>query len=99
MFDKDLYILFQKNYRLLEKGKIIVFTTSMTVVRSISDHCTSIRKILQGHMVRYEEKDLFMSVENQKELLERLGQSAIDLPQVFADGIHLGVCTSSHYLL
>jgi hypothetical protein len=42
-------------------------------------------------MVRYEEKDLFMSRENQKELMERLNTNEIVLPQVFADGACLGV--------
>ena len=47
--------------------------------------------MLQTHMVRYEEKDLFMSKENQKELMERLNTNKIVLPQVFADGASLGV--------
>lgn len=47
--------------------------------------------MLQTHMVRYEEKDLFMSKENQKELMERLNTNEIVLPQVFADGASLGV--------
>ena len=63
----------------------------MTVVRESADKCKAVRNILQTHMVRYEEKDLFMSAENQKELMDRLGTSAIELPQVFADGIHIGV--------
>ena len=70
---------------------MIVYTTSMTVVRESADKCKAVRNILQTHMVRYEEKDLFMSAENQKELLDRLGTSAIVVPQVFADGIHIGV--------
>lgn len=63
----------------------------MTVVRPSADKCKAIRNILQTHMVRYEERDMFMSAENQKELKERLGQSAICVPQVFADGVHIGV--------
>ena len=50
--------------------------------------------MLQTHMVRYEEKDLFMSKENQKELMERLNTNKIVLPQVFADGASLGVSLS-----
>lgn len=63
----------------------------MTTVRESADRCKAMRHILQTHMVRYEEKDMFMSDENQKELKERLGQSAINVPQVFADGIYIGV--------
>ncbi|KAL4229799.1 Glutaredoxin domain-containing cysteine-rich protein 1 [Mactra antiquata] len=81
---------YSRNYRQTEKGKIIVYTTSMTVVRESADKCKSIRHILQTHMVRYEERDMFMSDENQKELRERLGQSAINIPHVFADGVYIG---------
>lgn len=42
-------------------------------------------------MVVFEEKDLFMSKDYQKELLERLGTDQIVLPQIYADGQHLGV--------
>ena len=91
-FSNNPYVVwFQRDYRTEEKGKVIVYTTSMTVVRKTADHCKAIRNILQTHMVRYEERDLFMSAENQRELTERLGQSAIVLPQVFADGVHIGV--------
>ena len=48
--------------------------------------------MLQTHMVQYEERDIFMSRENQKELAERLNtQNGGDVPQVFANGQHLGV--------
>ena len=86
-----LLFSFQRNFRLTEKNKVVIYTTSMTVVRESADKCKAAKNILQTHMVRYEEKDLFMSSENQKELMERLGTSAIEVPQVFADGIHLGV--------
>jgi glutaredoxin len=82
---------FQRNYRQEEKEKIIVYTTSMTVVRQTADKCKAVRNMLQTHMVRYEERDMFMSAENQKELKERLGSSAICVPQVFVDGVHIGV--------
>ncbi|WAR00922.1 GRCR1-like protein [Mya arenaria] len=73
-----------------EKGKIVMYTSSMMVVRQTADRCKAARHILQTHMVRYEERDLFMSAENQKELAERLGQEGVPLPQVFADGKYLG---------
>lgn len=89
---------FSRNYRQEEKGKIIVYTTSMMVVREAADKCKAVRNILQTHMVRYEERDMFMSAENQKELRERLGQSAICVPQVFADGVHIGNYDEIHKL-
>ncbi|KAK3719850.1 hypothetical protein RRG08_040151 [Elysia crispata] len=65
----------------------------MSVVRETSERCKSVRHLLQNHMVRYEERDLYMSREIQQELNYRLKQEGISelrLPHVFADGIHLG---------
>ena len=67
----------------------------MTVIRKTHERCKKVQKILQTHMVRYEERDLFMSKENQKELRERLDASDVTLPQVFADGAPLGVSMMS----
>ncbi|RUS72662.1 hypothetical protein EGW08_019577 [Elysia chlorotica] len=83
-----------RNFRQLEQGKIVVYATSMSVVRETSERCKSVRHLLQNHMVRYEERDLYMSREVQQELSYRLkqeGVSELRLPHVFADGIHLGV--------
>ena len=49
-------------------------------------------------MVCFEEKDVFMSKENQRELQDRLGIDSVILPQVFADGQHLGVSRKSKIL-
>lgn len=51
--------------------------------------------MLQTHMVQYEDRDIFMSREIQKELMERLQTDRLDVPQVFADGQHLGVCDTA----
>lgn len=85
----------QRNYRLLEQGKIVVYATSMCVVRETSERCKIVRNLLQNYMVRYEERDLYMSREIQQELNHRLSQEGIGnvrLPHVFADGICIGVC-------
>ncbi|XP_064609007.1 glutaredoxin domain-containing cysteine-rich protein CG31559-like [Liolophura sinensis] len=79
-----------KNYRVLEKGKIVLYSTSVTVVRDTYDRCKVVKNILQNHMVRYEERDLCMSKENQRELMIRMRTTNIVLPQVFADGRYLG---------
>ena len=63
----------------------------MKIVRSTAEKCERVRHILQTHMVRYDERDMFMSRENQRELMERFGVDVVDVPQVFADGKHLGV--------
>lgn len=68
-----------------------MYTTTMTIMRKTCERCMVVRKILQNHMVRYEEKDLFMNKEFQKELKQRLNATVPTLPQVFADGMRLGV--------
>ncbi|XP_071086798.1 glutaredoxin domain-containing cysteine-rich protein CG31559-like isoform X2 [Haliotis cracherodii] len=80
----------KRNYRQQEKGKIVIYTTSMCVVRDTWEKCKVVRNILQTHMVRYEERDLYMSRDHQRELQDRLATDHIDVPHVFADGIHLG---------
>ena len=77
--------------RIVEKGKVVLYTTSMRIVRETHDKCKRVKNILQTHMVQYEEKDIFMSRENQETLMNRLGINHVDVPQVFADGQHLGV--------
>lgn len=43
-------------------------------------------------MVKYDELDLFGDVELQAELRDRLSSTVIQLPQLFIDGQHIGVC-------
>jgi glutaredoxin domain-containing cysteine-rich protein 1 len=78
----------RKDYRTAEKGKVVLFTTSVMIVRETYDRCLRVKKILQTHMVRFEERDVSLSRDNHRELVERLGIA--DLPQVFADGLHIG---------
>ncbi|XP_013417328.1 glutaredoxin domain-containing cysteine-rich protein CG31559-like isoform X2 [Lingula anatina] len=80
----------KKNYKVLEKGKIVVYTTTMRIIRDTYEKCQKVRYILQNHMVRFEEKDVFMNRDHQKELIERLGEDEVTVPQVFADGVLLG---------
>ena len=55
------------------------------------DKCKKVKKILQNHCVRYEEKDLYKHKEFQRELKYRLNLKQIDVPHVFFDGKHIGV--------
>ena len=60
-------------------------------MRETYEKCMRVKQILQTHMVEYEEKDVFMSRENQRELIERMGAEDVNVPQVFADGLLLAV--------
>ncbi|KAK2151958.1 hypothetical protein LSH36_344g01018 [Paralvinella palmiformis] len=79
-----------KNYRLLEAGKVVIYTTSVKIIRETHDRCLKVKKILQTHMISYEERDIFMSRKNHEELHDRLSSDHKEVPQVFADGQHIG---------
>jgi len=49
-----------------------------------------VKKILRNLLVKYEERDVFMSRETQAEIRERLGTDVIIVPQVFVEGQHIG---------
>lgn len=42
-------------------------------------------------MVKFEERDVFMSHVHQQEIRDRLQKEEIDVPQVFVDGQYIGV--------
>jgi len=85
-----------QDYRSVESGKVVLYTTGVKVVRGTYDKCLRVKKILETHMVRYDERDISLSRDNHRQLVERLGATAssvVELPQVFADGLHIGVRT------
>lgn len=63
----------------------------MGVVRETYQDCVLVKKILRNLMVKYEERDVFMSRETQTEIRERMGSDVIIVPQVFVEGQHIGV--------
>ncbi|XP_069696984.1 uncharacterized protein [Periplaneta americana] len=79
-----------KNYKKEEAGKVVVYTTTMGVVRDTYQDCVLVKKILRNLMVKYEERDVFMSRDTQTEIRERMGSDVIIVPQVFVEGQHVG---------
>ncbi|XP_030836380.1 glutaredoxin domain-containing cysteine-rich protein 1 [Strongylocentrotus purpuratus] len=74
-----------------EVGRIIIYTTSVRIIRQTFEDCQYVRKVFQNHRVRFEERDLFMNAKHQHELEERLGTTAdINLPICFIDGELVG---------
>lgn len=69
----------------------MVYTTSMGVVRSTYTNCQTVKKILRTLMVKFEERDVFMSHVHQQEIRDRMQKDEIDVPQVFVDGQYIGV--------
>ena len=74
-----------------EQGRLVVYVTTMGIVRPTYQQCQRVRQILRQLMAEFEERDLFLSVDHQQELQRRLGADRVSPPQVFIDGNLLGV--------
>jgi glutaredoxin domain-containing cysteine-rich protein 1 len=70
--------------------KVVLYLTSLRGIRKTYEDCWSTRSILQGYGVRVDERDLSMHAGFKGELYAALGGAAGRLPQVFADGRHIG---------
>ncbi|KAM4052764.1 glutaredoxin domain-containing cysteine-rich protein 1 [Anomaloglossus baeobatrachus] len=76
----------------LEYGRIVIYTTSLRVVRNTFERCEIVRKIFQNHRVKFEEKNIALNSEYGKEVDERCRwvSEMPSLPVVFIDGHYLG---------
>ncbi|XP_077983957.1 glutaredoxin domain-containing cysteine-rich protein CG12206-like [Glandiceps talaboti] len=79
-----------RNARKEEIGKIIIYTTSMSIIRVTYEKCQFVKKMFQNHRVKYEERDIYLNKHNQKDLQERLGDQVLSVPQVVIDGEVIG---------
>ncbi|KAG5666308.1 hypothetical protein PVAND_017859 [Polypedilum vanderplanki] len=79
-----------KNFKEKDGGKIVLYTTSMGIVRSTYAKCKSVKQILRTLMVKFEERDVFMSINYQQEIRDRMQTDDIDVPQLFVDGHYIG---------
>ena len=69
-----------------------MYITTLSILRETWARCVKVRQILRNLLIKVDERDVFMSRENQTELMERMGtEYGLQLPQVFVDGQHLGV--------
>ncbi|CAF4951947.1 unnamed protein product [Pieris macdunnoughi] len=80
-----------KSYKEKDAGKVVLYTTTMGIVRSTYQRCVLVKKILRNLMIKFEERDVFMSVEYQDEIMDRMKSDQILVPQLFVDGYHIGV--------
>ncbi|NXC18649.1 GRCR1 protein, partial [Corythaeola cristata] len=85
----------------LEFGRIVIYTTSLRVVRTTFERCELVRKIFQNHRVKFEEKNIALNSDYGKELDERCRRvgEVPSLPVVFIDGHYLGVSRALAYLV
>ncbi|XP_063166726.1 glutaredoxin domain-containing cysteine-rich protein 1 [Candoia aspera] len=75
-----------------EYGRIVIYTTSLRVVRTTFERCELVRKIFQNHRVKFEEKNIALNSDYGKELdkrCRRLGEIP-SVPVVFIEGQYLG---------
>ncbi|KAK9870836.1 hypothetical protein WA026_009801 [Henosepilachna vigintioctopunctata] len=79
-----------KNYKEKDAGKVVVYTTTMGIIRETYQACMKVKQILRTLLVKFEERDVFMSGESQQEIRERMKCDHILVPQVFVDGQHVG---------
>ncbi|XP_042668653.1 glutaredoxin domain-containing cysteine-rich protein 1 [Centrocercus urophasianus] len=91
LFD-NLSKIFQQVSTEPEFGRIVIYTTSLRVVRTTFERCELVRKIFQNHRVKFEEKNIALNSDYGKELDERCRRvcEAPSLPVVFIDGHYLG---------
>ncbi|XP_004922689.2 glutaredoxin domain-containing cysteine-rich protein CG31559 [Bombyx mori] len=79
-----------KSYKEKDAGKVVVYTTTMGIVRSTYQRCVLVKKILRNLLIKYDERDVFMSIEYQDEIRDRMRSEQILVPQLFVDGQHIG---------
>lgn len=70
--------------------RIVVYFTSLRVVRSTFEDCKAVQSILRGFRVSIDERDLSMYSGFLTELQQILGQTKLTLPRVFIGGRYIG---------
>ncbi|XP_013782517.1 glutaredoxin domain-containing cysteine-rich protein CG12206-like [Limulus polyphemus] len=76
----------KRNYVQEEEGRVVLYTTTMGIIRRTFEKCRHVRNILQTLLVKFEERDVFMNRTHQRELLERLETGVVQVPQIFVEG-------------
>lgn len=79
-----------KAYVEREKGRVVLYTTSLGIVRETFTNCMKIKQMLWTNLVKYDEADLFRDTELQSELKDRTNSEIVTLPQLFVDGQYIG---------
>ncbi|THF94489.1 uncharacterized protein LOC114320639 [Camellia sinensis] len=76
-----------------DQNRIVVYFTSLRVVRSTFEDCRTVRSILRGFMVSIDERDVTMDYKFMEELQGILGnhiKAKLILPRVFIGGRYIG---------
>ncbi|XP_022944091.1 uncharacterized protein At5g39865 [Cucurbita moschata] len=70
--------------------RIVVYFTSLRIVRSTFEDCRTVRSILRGFRVSIDERDLSMDSGFLAELQQIVGKKELALPTVFIGGEYIG---------
>ncbi|XP_008789161.2 uncharacterized protein At5g39865 [Phoenix dactylifera] len=73
-----------------EEKRIVLYFTSLRVLRKTFEDCCAVRSILRGFCIAIDERDLSMDAGFLAELKGILGQRQLSLPQVFIGGQYIG---------
>ncbi|XP_020209701.1 uncharacterized protein LOC109794668, partial [Cajanus cajan] len=73
----------------LDQG-VVVYFTSLRVVRRTFDDCRAVRSILRGLRVAVDERDVSIDDRFRDELHGILGRRSVALPRVFIGGVYIG---------
>lgn len=76
---------------------MVLYTTSMGIVRQTYAKCANVKQILRTLLVKFEERDVFMSIDYQQEVRERMQSEDMLVPQLYVDGHHVGVSVCGVY--
>ncbi|KAH8344406.1 hypothetical protein KR084_010928 [Drosophila pseudotakahashii] len=79
-----------KNFKEKDLGKVVLYTTSMGIIRETYTKCANVKQILRTLLVKFEERDVFMSVEYQAEMRQRMQSGQVRVPQLYVEGQHIG---------
>ena len=75
-------------YEAEKDGKIVIYTTSVSVVRGTHVRCQDVLKVFSNMRLRTERRDISLDDTYAKEFAERC--PGADTPQVFVNGLHFG---------
>ncbi|XP_010536614.2 PREDICTED: uncharacterized protein At5g39865-like [Tarenaya hassleriana] len=71
-------------------GGVVLYFTSLRIVRKTFEECRTVRSILRGYRIQIDERDLSMDSKFQDELQEIFGTKKVSLPKVFIGGRYIG---------